>query len=122
MSAAEAEPETELSDATEPGLVAEPAARFRVPPTPRERALRVAYAKLAAAVALDIADFFIGRIIGFGTGFDLVLAAAGFLLFGWRGLVQLWEVADPTDQIDGFVPTLTLVALAELRRVKRDGA
>ena len=87
---------------------------------PADRATKVALAKLVAAVLLDIADFTIGRIIGFGTGFDIVLAGIGFALFGWKGLAQLWEVADPTDQIDGFVPTLTLVALANLRRVKRD--
>ena len=79
----------------------------------------VPYAKLAAAILLDLADMVIGRIIGFGTGFDILLAGAGFLLFGWKGLIQLWEVADPTDQIDGFVPTLTLVALAELRAAKK---
>ena len=85
---------------------------------PADRATKVALAKLVAAVLLDIADFTIGRIIGFGTGFDIVLAGIGFALFGWKGLAQLWEVADPTDQIDGFVPTLTLVALANLRSVR----
>ena len=83
----------------------------------RSRAERVAVAKLIAAIALDIADAVIGRIIGFGTGLDVVLAGLGFALFGWLGLIQLWEVAEPTDQIDGFVPTLTLVALANLRSV-----
>ena len=84
----------------------------------RDRAW-VPYAKLGVAIALDLADMVIGRIIGFGTGFDVVLAGAGFLLFGWKGLIQLWEVADPSDQIDGFVPTLTLIALAELRAAKK---
>ena len=85
---------------------------------PMSRDVKVAIAKLAAAALLDIADFTVGRIVGFGTGFDIVLAGIGFGLFGWKGLVQLWEVADPSDQIDGFVPTLTLVALANLRAVK----
>ena len=84
----------------------------------RSRAETVAIAKLVAAVLLDIADFTVGRIIGFGTGFDIVLAGLGFALFGWKGLIQLWEVAEPTDQIDGFVPTLTLVAVANLRAVR----
>lgn len=86
--------------------------------TPASRATKVAIAKLVAAVLLDVADFTVGRIIGFGTGFDIVLAGIGFAMFGWKGLVQLWEVADPSDQIDGFVPTLTLVALANLRAVR----
>ena len=85
----------------------------------RSRAEKVAIAKLVAAVLLDLADFTVGRIVGFGTGFDVVLAGVGFALFGWKGLVQLWEVAEPTDQIDGFVPTLTLVALANLRAARK---
>lgn len=75
--------------------------------------------KLVAAIILDVLDFTIGRIIGFGTGFDILLAMAGVLLFGWKGLFQLWEMIDVTDQVDGFVPTLTLLALAELREEKR---
>lgn len=86
---------------------------------PTDRAVKLAVAKLVVAVLLDVADFTVGRIVGFGTGFDIVLAGAGFALFGWKGLIQLWEVAEPTDQIDGFVPTLTLVALANLRAVRR---
>lgn len=84
-----------------------------------DRAVKVAVAKLVVAVVLDVADFTLGRIVGFGTGFDVVLAGIGFALFGWKGLIQLWEVAEPTDQIDGFVPTLTLLALANLRAARR---
>lgn len=80
--------------------------------------VRSAQVKLAVAVVLDIADFFIGRIVGFGTGFDVVLTAVGFAMFGWKGLAQIWEVVEVTDQVDGFVPTLTLIALAELRQAK----
>ena len=76
------------------------------------------YAKLGVAIALDLADMVIGRIVGFGTLFDILLAAIGYAMFGWKGLAHLWEVLDPTDQIDGFVPTLTLIALAELRSAK----
>ena len=77
------------------------------------------YAKLAVAVILDLADAVIGRVIGFGTGFDILLAFAAIMLFGRKGLVQLWEVAEISDQIDGFVPTLTLLALIELRAARR---
>lgn len=81
--------------------------------------VRAAKVKLAISVILDVADFLIGRVIGFGTGFDIVLTAIGFAMFGWKGLAQAWEVVDVTDQIDGFVPTLTLLALAELREAKK---
>ena len=40
-------------------------------------------------------------------------------MFGWKGLFQLWEMIDVTDQIDGFVPTLTLLALMELRETEK---
>ena len=85
----------------------------------RSRAEKVAIAKLAVAVILDLADLTIGRIIGFGTALDVVLAGIGFILFGWKGFAQLWEVAEPTDQLDGFVPTLTLIGIANLRAVRR---
>lgn len=81
--------------------------------------MRTAHIKLGIAIILDIADFVIGRIPGWGTVFDFILALIGFAMFGWKGLAQMWEVLDPTDQIDGFVPTLTLVALAELREERR---
>jgi hypothetical protein len=72
------------------------------------------YTKLGLAVVLDLLDATVGRIVGFGTLFDVVLTGIAYFMFGPKGLLQLWEVADPTDQIDGFVPTLTLLALAEL--------
>jgi len=67
--------------------------------------------ELAISLVFDIADFTIGRIPGFGTLFDIGGAFIGYKLWGPLGLAQLWEVADVTDQIDGFVPTLTLLGL-----------
>jgi len=81
--------------------------------------VRVAQIKLVIAILLDLADALIGRIPGFGTVFEFLLAAIGFALFGWKGLAQLWEVVDITDQVDGFVPTLTLIAIAELREAAK---
>lgn len=80
--------------------------------------VRAAKIKLVIAVILDVADFVIGRVIGFGTLFDAVLTAAGVAMFGWKGFLQAFEMVDVTDQIDGFIPTLTLLALAELREAK----
>jgi len=80
--------------------------------------MNAGHAKLLIAIAIDLLDFVIGRILGFGTIFDAVVALIAVLMFGWKGLFALWEVADVSDQIDGFVPTLTLIALADLRKRK----
>lgn len=61
---------------------------------------------------IDIADFTVGRVFGIGIVSDLLSTITAVGLFGWRGLAALWELADPTHQIGGFVPTLTLLALA----------
>ena len=81
--------------------------------------MRAAHIKLIVAILLDIADFTLGRIIGFGTAMDMVFTLIAVMMFGWKGLFQLWEVVDLSDQIDGFVPTLTLLALTELRQDKK---
>jgi hypothetical protein len=80
--------------------------------------LQKAQTKLIVAVLIDVADFFIGRIPGFGTLFDLAATALAVAMFGWKGFAYAWEVLDVTDQVDGFVPTLTLLALAEWREAK----
>lgn len=68
--------------------------------------------KLVICVVLDLLDFTIGRLTGFGTIFDVLLTGAAVVMFGWPGLVSIWEVVDVTDQGDGFIPTLTILALA----------
>lgn len=74
--------------------------------------------KLALAVALDILDFTIGRAPGFEMIVDAALGVAAVLMFGWAGLFAFWELIDPTGQIDGFAPTLTLIALSQMGRGK----
>lgn len=81
--------------------------------------MKPVYIKLVIAIILDLADMVIGRIPGWGTVFDFILTLVGFALFGWKGLAQVWEVVDFTDQVDGFVPTLTLVAIAEIMEERR---
>ena len=76
-------------------------------------------AKLILAIILDILDFTLGRIPGFELLFDAVLGVAAVLLWGWPGLFAFWELADPTGQIDGFAPTLTLIALSQMGKGKR---
>lgn len=75
--------------------------------------------KLVIAVFLDILDFTIGRIPGFEIGFDLLLGVVAIALWGWPGLFAFWELADPTGQIDGFAPTMTLIALSQMGKGRR---
>ena len=70
--------------------------------------------KLAIAILLDILDFTVGRIPGYELFFDAVLGIFAVLLWGWPGIIAFWELADPTGQIDGFVPTMTLIALSQM--------
>lgn len=69
------------------------------------------FLRLAFSVAIDLADFTLGRIPIFGSLNDGVGTAVLFLMWGPMGLANLWELADVTDQLDGFVPTATLIAL-----------
>lgn len=81
--------------------------------------MRADVAKLVIAVLLDALDFTVGRIPGFEIGFDLVLGLAAVALWGWPGLFAFWELADPTGQIDGFAPTMTLIALSQMGKGRR---
>lgn len=72
--------------------------------------------KLAVCLAYDIFDFTIGRILFVmpfvGEMVGMILAAG---MFGWRGMLYGLEAIDPTEQIDGFIPTATLIAMANRR-------
>lgn len=69
------------------------------------------FLRLAFSIALDVFDFSFGRIPVFGSVTEGVGTVVLFLLWGPAGLLNLWELADMTDQFDGFVPTATLIAL-----------
>ncbi len=77
--------------------------------------MNAAMGKLALAVVLDIVDFTIGRIPGLEVVVDVVLGVAAVALWGWPGLFAFWELADPTGQSDGFAPTMTLIALSQMK-------
>lgn len=76
-------------------------------------------AKLAIAVLLDVLDFTLGRVLGAGTLIDIVFAGIAFALWGPVGLLALWEAIDVTDQVDGFVPTMTLIALSQMKKGRK---
>ncbi|MEM1380602.1 MAG: hypothetical protein AAGH41_08260 [Pseudomonadota bacterium] len=87
--------------------------------------VRTATIKLVIAMIFDAADLAVGLIPVPGPGalFDAVLSVVAVMMFGWKGLFQLWELANlPFDMLDGFVPTLTLIAIAELRGAKKSEA
>ncbi|MEO1135181.1 MAG: hypothetical protein AAFW68_01060 [Pseudomonadota bacterium] len=75
--------------------------------------------KLIIAIILDVVDFTVGRIPGLEIVVDGVLGVCAVALWGWPGLFAFWELADPTGQIDGFVPTMTLIALSQMGKRKR---
>ena len=81
--------------------------------------MRADVAKLIIAVILDALDFTVGRIPGFELPFDIVMGIAAVSMFGWPGLFAFWETADLSGQIDGFVPTLTIIALTQMGKNKK---
>lgn len=80
--------------------------------------MRSDMAKLVIAIILDLIDFTIGRIPGAEIFVDAGLGVAAIGLFGWPGLFAFWELADPSGQIDGFVPTLTMIAISQMGKNK----
>jgi hypothetical protein len=69
------------------------------------------FLRLALSIAIDVADFTLGRIPIFGSVTEGVGTIVLFALWGPAGLAYVWELADFTEQVDGFVPTATLIAL-----------
>ena len=76
--------------------------------------------KLGVCIAYDVFDMTIGRFL-FLTPFagEIVGTALTCALYGPRGLLYALEILDPTEQIDGFIPTATLIALA-VRQAERE--
>lgn len=69
------------------------------------------FIRLAISLAIDVFDTLLGRIPIFGTVTDGIGAFVLYMLWGRAGLAYLWELADITDQFDGFIPTATLIGL-----------
>jgi hypothetical protein len=69
--------------------------------------------KLIICIIYDLFDFTIGRLL-FATPFmgELIGCVLAGLLFGKAGLFYGLEVIDPTEQFDGFIPTATIIAIA----------
>ena len=69
------------------------------------------FTKFAISAIYDLLDFTIGRIPIFGTVFDVFGGVLALKLWGAVGVIQFFEVLDPTDQIDAFIPMLTIAGL-----------
>lgn len=67
------------------------------------------WAKFAIAIIYDVLDFFSVPMLG--SLYDVVGIPLGVALWGPWGLAQAWEVLDPTDVVDRFVPTMTIAGL-----------
>ena len=69
------------------------------------------FVRLGISVAIDVVDLTVGRLPVFGAVGEGTGAIALLFLWGWPGLLYLGELADPTEQFDGFIPTATLIAV-----------
>jgi hypothetical protein len=69
--------------------------------------------KLAVCVVYDLFDFTVGRVMVF-TPFvgEIIGCALCAVMFGKQGLLYGLEVIDPSEFFDGFIPTATIIALA----------
>ena len=67
--------------------------------------------RLALSIVIDIADGIFGRLPVFGTVTDGIGTVVLWALWGPAGLINAWELVDITDQVDGFIPTATLIGL-----------
>lgn len=69
-------------------------------------------AKLVVCIAYDLFDFSFGRLL-FALPFagEIIGCVLCGMMFGINGLLYGLEALDPTEQLDGFVPTATLIAL-----------
>jgi len=68
--------------------------------------------KLIICILYDIFDFTVGRAL-FVLPFsgEVVGCVFAHFLFGADGFLYGLEALDPTEQIDGFVPTATFIAM-----------
>lgn len=80
--------------------------------------------KLALAVLLDILDFSaLSMMPGTGMITDVIMGAIAFVLWGPVGLLAFWEALNPIEPVDAFIPTMTLIALSQMgKRRKNKGA
>ena len=68
--------------------------------------------KIGISLLLDLAlDNTLGRVPGLGIIIDLCMAYLGSRMWGAVGWTQALELLDFTEQVDGFIPTLTIAGI-----------
>ena len=69
--------------------------------------------KFAVCIAVDLFDFTMGRLL-FPVPFvgEVIGCAICASMSGWGGVFYGLEAIDFTEQLDGFIPTATIIALA----------
>ena len=72
--------------------------------------------KMVISIIFDVVDFLTPPVIG--TVYDVVGGLLGFLLWGGKGAIAFWEVLEPTDRIDAFVPTLTIMGILSIGELR----
>lgn len=67
--------------------------------------------KLFICIMVDLFDFTIGRLL-FVVPFagEAIGVGVAYALFGNIAFAYAVEILDPTEQLDGFVPTATIIA------------
>jgi len=75
------------------------------------------WARFSITVTFDLIDMTFGRLLlGVSIFGEVGSALINFLLWGPIGLLSIFEVIDITEQVDGFIPSNTLVAWAAYKR------
>ena len=73
--------------------------------------------KFAIAIIWDILDFAVLHTPPLppflGTITDFISIPLAIALWGEEGLLASWELLDPTEIVDSFVPTLTIIGLIQ---------
>lgn len=73
------------------------------------------WAKLVLCIAIDLFDFTIGRALIVIPFEEIIYTGLTTLMWGWKGLLTLFEIVELTEQIDAFIPLSTATALWALK-------
>lgn len=68
--------------------------------------------KFAISIVYDVVDLI--SIPGFGQLYDVIGVPLGYALWGPIGIANAWEIFDPLDVTDRFVPTMTITGILSL--------